>query len=312
MTDTETKEAKTKQAKRIGRFITRRDSIEAANRLKIGPDGRRYVIRFSLAQRVEHLILLFSFTMLGATGLSQTFYDTMIGDYILNLFGGIDSIRQVHHFFAFLFGAQSIYHVWIFLYNLVIYRQISNIWPDRNDLEHFFQMLKLNLGISKQHPHFDRYTFEEKAEYWALVWGTVIMGVSGLTQWFPVFVTEFLPGWAIPAARALHKWEAILAVLAILTWHFYHVLIKTINTSIFTGIMTIEEMKEEHPAELYYLERAAKVAGSTKWPVFIDLHIDENKNSEVKSAVAKNMKKPKIVEKLKEARAKVEADGGEQ
>ena len=282
MSDAVMKSGQPKSVKRTGRFITHREAIEAASRLRFATDGSRYVIRFFLAQRVEHLILLVSFTMLGITGLSQTFYDTTIGDFILNVFGGIDSIRQVHHVFAFLFGAQSIYHAWMFLYNLVVFHQISKIWPAWSDLEHFFQIMKLNLGLSKQLPRYDQYTFEEKAEYWVLVLGIVIMGITGLIQWFPVFVTQLLPGWAIPAARAVHKWQAILIVLSLLTWHFYHVVLKTFNTSIFTGKMTIKEMEEEHPAELLYLERAATVAGSTKWPVFIDLQIEESKPPENK------------------------------
>jgi len=282
MSEAGKKKIETEPEKHTGRFITHREAIEAARRLKNAPDGSRYVIRFFLAQRVEHLILLVSFTMLGVTGFSQTFYDTTIGDYILNLFDGIDSIRQVHHVFAFLIGIQSIYHVWMFLYNLVVYRQFGKIWLNWIDLKHFFQTMKVNLGLSKHLPLYDRYTFEEKAEYWALVLGIVIMGTTGLMQWFPVLVTRFLPGWTIPAARAVHKWQAILIVLALLTWHFYHVALKKFNTSIFTGIMTIEEMKDEHPAELLYLERAAAVAGNTKWPAFIDLQVEGSKHPENK------------------------------
>ena len=290
--------------KRMGRFITLSEATEAANRLRISPDGSRYVIRFFLTQRVEHLILLVSFTILGITGLSQTFYDTMIGDYILKIFGGIDSIRQIHRVFAILLGVQSINHIWIFLFNPVTYRQISKFWPNWSDLKHFSQTIKLNLGLSGQRPRFDRYTFEEKIDYWALALGTVIMGGTGLIQWFPMLATEILPGWVIPAARALHKWQAILTVLVIMTWHFYHVLLKTFNTSIFTGVMTIKKMKEEHPAELLYLERAAAVAGSKKWPVFIDLQFEENtppennNNSEKKAKDEKNPKKRKTTKPI--------------
>ena len=288
-----TKPEDTKQAKRTGRFVTRREAIEAASRLRTAADGSRYVIRFSFDQRIEHLVLTVSFTMLGITGLAQTFYDTLMGSFILTLFGGIDGTRQVHHVFAFIFGAQSIYHVGLFVYNLVMYRKISKIWPEWSDLTHFFQMMKLNLGLSKEHPRFDRYTFEEKAEYWALVWGTAVMGVTGLMQWFPVFVTELMPGWAIPAGRALHKWEAILAVLAILTWHFYHAVLKQFNKSIFTGTMTIDEMEEEHPAELSYLERLAAIAGNTKWPVFVDLSPEAAESKAEAKPATKSEDKPK-------------------
>jgi cytochrome b subunit of formate dehydrogenase len=131
------------------------------------------------------------------------------------------------------------------------------IWPNLDDMRHFIQMLRLNFGLSKEHLQFGRYTFEEKMEYWALVWGGVVMIATGFIQWFPTFITRWLPGAVIPIARAFHGWEAILAVLAILTWHTYHAVLKHFNKSIFTGYLTEEEMREEHPAELAHLERAA-------------------------------------------------------
>lgn len=253
----------------IKRYISRREALEAYRRLNDAP--AEYVLRFPLGLRAEHFLLIISFTMLALTGLSQTYYQTAIGDFILGLFGGIDAIRQVHHAFAFLLGAQSIYHVGLFIYKLVVYRQISGIWPEISDLVHLLQVLRLNLGITKAFPFFGRYTFEEKVEYWALVWGTIVMGVSGVMQWFPVQVTKILPGWAIPVAQTLHRLEAILAVLAISIWHTYHTVLKSRNTSIFTGYMSIEEMENEHPLELAYLKSASKAAGSKTWPVLIEI-----------------------------------------
>lgn len=262
----------------IKRYIRYRDAVDAAKRLRIAADGGQYVVRFSLGQRIEHLILILSFTTLAITGLSQTYYNTAFGNFILTLLGGIDSFRQVHHVAAFVFGAQSLYHVAAFIDEAFVRRRISKMFPAWSDVTDAIQMIKFNLGLALHHPRFDRYNFEEKAEYWALVWGTIAMGATGLMQWFPVQLTAVFPGWIIPAARALHRWEAILAVLAILTWHFYHSVIKTLNLSIFTGNMTIEQMKEEHPLELAYLEQAAAAIHNKLWPVPIEIlldHIDE-------------------------------------
>lgn len=262
----------------IKRYIRYRDAVDAAKRLRIAPDGSQYVVRFSLSQRIEHLILILSFTTLAITGLSQTYYNTAFGNFILTLLGGIDNFRQVHHLAAFVFGAQSLYHVAVFIDEAFVRRHISKMFPAWSDLTDAIQMIKFNLGLALHHPRFDRYNFEEKAEYWALVWGTVAMGATGLMQWFPVQLTAVFPGWIIPAARALHRWEAILAVLAILTWHFYHSVIKTLNLSIFTGNMSIEQMEEEHPLELAYLEQAAAAIHNKLWPVLIEIpleHVDE-------------------------------------
>jgi mono/diheme cytochrome c family protein len=95
-----------------------------------------------------------------------------------------------------------------------------------------------------------RYTFEEKMEYWAFVWGAIIMGATGFMMWNPITTARFLPGEVIPAAKAAHGGEALLAVLAIIVWHMYGVHIKRFNRAMFTGKMTEEEMLHEHPLEL--------------------------------------------------------------
>lgn len=107
-----------------------------------------------------------------------------------------------------------------------------------------------NLGLGKKRPQMGRYTFEEKAEYWAFVWGTVIMAITGFLMWNPIAATRILPGQFIPAAKAAHGGEAVLAVLAIIVWHMYGVHIKRFNKSMFTGRQTEEEMLHEHPLEL--------------------------------------------------------------
>lgn len=95
-----------------------------------------------------------------------------------------------------------------------------------------------------------RFTFEEKAEYWAFVWGTVVMGLTGFLMWNPITAAKFLPGEFIPAAKAAHGGEAVLAVLAIILWHMYGVHIKFFNKAMWTGKMTETEMLHEHPLEL--------------------------------------------------------------
>ncbi len=238
------------------RRLTRREAMEAAARLRRDAQGNLLILRFTLSQRIEHLVLLVSFTGLALTGLPQRYATTLLGDLTLRLLGGIETARQIHHLFALVFGIESIYHVVAYLYGLFMYRRVGAMWPSTDDLRHFITMIRFNLGLTDQRPKFGRYTFEEKAEYWALVWGTLLMGLTGLMQWFPTVTTKVLPGVAIPVARAVHSWEAVLAVLAILTWHFYHTVIKHFNKSIFTGYMTEEEMRHEHPAELEYLLKA--------------------------------------------------------
>ena len=134
--------------------------------------------------------------------------------------------------------------------------------PSLQDIKDGLQALLYNVGFAKEYPKMGRYTFEEKMEYWAFVWGAAVMGATGFMMWNPITTLRFLPGEAVPAAKAAHGGEAVLAVLAIIIWHFYHVHIKQFNKSMFTGTLSREEMEHEHPAELAMLE-----AGGHQGPV---------------------------------------------
>ncbi len=227
-----------------------RAARELASRLQIQPDGTRSFIRFDGRERLQHQILIGTFTALGLTGLMQSFSRLEFIGWIINtLLGGIETLRVIHHLAAMVFAAQAIYHLVGIVHLWFIRREAGSMWPRWNDLKDLVGMFKFDLNLSRERPKFDRFSFEEKVEYWALLWGTAIMGITGLFQWFPLLVTSILPGVAIPIARAIHAWEALLAVLAILTWHMYHTAIKENNRSIFTGVMSEEEMQEAHPLE---------------------------------------------------------------
>jgi cytochrome b subunit of formate dehydrogenase len=227
-----------------------RKARELADRLNILPDGELVFTRFNARERFEHQVLIGSFTTLGITGLLQSFSRIGLVGWIINiLLGGIDTLRTIHHLAAIVFAIQAVYHFLGILYLWFVRREPGSMWPTWDDLKNLLGTFKFNLNLARERPAFDRFSIEEKVEYWALLWGTVIMGISGIFQWFPTLVTSLLPGIAIPIARTIHAWEAILAVLSILIWHMYHTIIKENNQSIFTGVMTEEEMKESHPLE---------------------------------------------------------------
>ena len=231
---------------------------ELAGRMQTLPDGTRVFIRFDARERFEHQILIGSFTTLGFTGLMQSFSRVGVVSWIINvLLGGIETLRTIHHLAAIIFAIQAIYHFSGIIYLWFVKREIGSMWPRWSDLQGLFGMFKFNLNMAKERPAFDRFSIEEKVEYWALLWGTVIMGITGIFQWFPLLITSLLPGIAIPIARTIHAWEAILAVLAILTWHMYHTLVKENNQSIFTGVMTEEDMQETHALEYHRVLAAA-------------------------------------------------------
>jgi len=211
-------------------------------------------VRFSVDQRIEHVVLIFSFFVLGLTGLPQKFPLSPISEFFFQILGGIDTIRFIHRFAAFVMMIQALFHVLSVSYRLFVMKTRAGMLPSTQDVFDAARQLGYNLGLVKEPPKMERFNFIEKAEYWALVWGTLIMGITGFMLWNPIATTELLPGQIIPAAKAAHGAEAILAVLAILLWHFYHVHIREWNPSIFTGRMSRHQMNEEHAAELERIE----------------------------------------------------------
>ena len=206
--------------------------------------------RFHWTQRIAHVLLLTSFSLLGITGLPQKFASTRWAQAMIGFFGGIETTRLIHHYSAIVLMFLAIYHILDAGYKIFVRRTRLSMLPGITDVKDAFQVFLYNLGFTKKRPQMGRYTFEEKAEYWALIWGTVIMGFTGFMMWNPITTAKFLPGEIIPAAKAAHGGEALLAVMAIVVWHMYGVHLKRFNKAMFTGKQTEEEMLHEHPLEL--------------------------------------------------------------
>jgi formate dehydrogenase subunit gamma len=206
--------------------------------------------RFPLARRIEHWVMMLSFTTLAFTGLPQRFSSSPISIAFVGMLGGIETLRSIHHIAAIVMMLGTAWHILVFGYLSYVRRTRLSMLPSLQDAKDGWQALLYNIGRAKTPPQMGRYTFEEKMEYWAFVWGALIMGATGFMMWNPISTARFLPGEVIPAAKAAHGGEALLAVLAIIIWHLYGVHIKSLNRSMFTGRMTEAEMLHEHPLEL--------------------------------------------------------------
>jgi cytochrome b subunit of formate dehydrogenase/mono/diheme cytochrome c family protein len=207
--------------------------------------------RFPLARRIEHLTMLLSFTTLALTGLPQKFPTASLSVFVVNLLGGIENLRVIHHTAAIVMMLGAIWHLMFFGYMAYVRRTRLGMLPSLQDVKDGVQALLYNLGFAKSFPQMGRYTFEEKMEYWAFVWGTAVMVITGFMMWNPLATVKILhAGEIIPAAKAAHGGEAVLAVLAIILWHMYGVHVKRFNKSMWTGKMSEEEMLHEHPLEL--------------------------------------------------------------
>ncbi|MEE8390610.1 MAG: cytochrome b/b6 domain-containing protein, partial [Anaerolineae bacterium] len=210
--------------------------------------------RFTLSQRLEHWVLTLSFTVLVITGLPQRYALSVWADLTIRLMGGIEFVRILHRIAATILAVGALYHILVVAHKVYVLRVRLTMLPGLKDLTDFLDTIRYNLGLAKRHPKLPRYTFAEKVEYWALIWGTVLMGITGFMLWNPIATASYLPGELIPAAKTTHSAEALLATLAIIVWHIYGVHIKTFNRSMFSGKLTRKQMLDEHAGELEEIE----------------------------------------------------------
>ncbi len=186
------------------------------------PHGTEY-LRFNLSERVQHGTMALSFIALAYSGFALKFPEAWWAAPFTWL-GGDDGRRLVHRLAALAMVLICIYHLGYLAFSRRGREQFVEMLPRWQDARDAWQMLRVYLGRSHDHPRFGRFGYVEKLEYWALVWGSVVMTLTGFLLWFENLALRFLPKWGLDVATAVHYYEAWLAVLAIIVWHFYWVI----------------------------------------------------------------------------------------
>lgn len=208
------------------------------------------VVRMSLSQRLQHFLLASSFIMLAITGFALKWPDSWVG----KLMGSHEGFRSWSHRVAgIVLLVVGAYHIFYILTNKEGRLLVKDLFPVPKDIKDVIDSARYLTGLSSEKPKFARFGYAEKMEYWAVVWGTMIMGVTGLMIWFKIDVTRFLPRWAVDVATTIHYYEAILACLAIIVWHLYHVIfdpdVYPLNWACWNGKVSKHWQEEEHPLE---------------------------------------------------------------
>src|SRR5215203_2415198 len=217
-----------------------------------------YLQRFSLRQRVEHVLVMSIFTLLALTGFPQKFYDAGWSHAIVGLFGGVERMRFVHRMCGIAFALLSVVHVLTVSLKVAAGLARPSLVPGRKDFSDAVLTIRYYLGLSDHHAEFDRFDYRQKFEYWGLLLGGMLMVVTGLILYFPLITVRFLPGEFVPAAKVAHSNEGLMAFLVVITWHVYNAHLSPdtfpFYTSIFTGKISRERMEHEHPLELARME----------------------------------------------------------
>lgn len=211
------------------------------------------IVRFTLLQRMEHLLVMVLFIILVVTGLPQKYFEAEWAQWIILIVGGIDRVRWIHRLFGILIALVAVFHLVRVVYLVLRKRVEPSMVPDRQDFLDAVVMLRYYLGLSEEHPKFGRYDYRQKFEYWGLFFGGMVMIVTGFILYYPTWFTRFLPGEVVPAAKVAHSYEGLLAFLVVITWHIYNAHLNPdvfpFDSSIFTGKISVERMLKEHPLE---------------------------------------------------------------
>ena len=218
----------------------------------------QYIRRFSRVDIRLHITIVVTFLLLALTGLPLKFHDAGWAQALMTLLGGIDASRFIHRVAAIGTFGYAIFHLGSLFVRWAVRRERGLFWgpnsmvPQPKDVMDVLANFRYFVYLGKR-PESDRWNYIEKFDYLAVFWGVMIIGVSGLMLWLPMFFTSFLPGWAINAAYVIHSDEALLATGFIFVFHFFHTHLRPesfpMDVVIFTGKMSLERFKEERPIE---------------------------------------------------------------
>lgn len=228
------------------------------------PGGhQRWYLRMTLFERIQHGLLATSFIVLVISGFALTYPDAWLFKGFSAMERGYAFRGWIHRGAALVMTAACLLHL-IYLGTRRGRRFLVDMLPRLSDIRETAQQVGYLLGLRAEPARFDRFGYIEKAEYWALIWGSVIMAVTGFALWFETDALRVLPLWLLDVATYIHFYEALLATLAIGVWHFYYVIfnpdVYPMNWTWLTGKISEEMMQHEHPRELERLQ-AAEAAG---------------------------------------------------
>ena len=232
-------------------------------------DDRARIARFDRPTRLLHVVIMVTFLGLSATGMPLLFSEAPWARLLATLFGGFRGAGLVHRFFGATLLAAVAWHVANVFYRAFARGEKGLFWgptsmvPQPRDAADLYRQMKWFAGLGPR-PRFEHFAYWEKFDYWAVLWGTALMGAAGLVLWFPVAASRALPGWVFNVALFVHGAEASLAIGFIFVVHFFNGHLRPgkfpMDLVIFSGSVAVGELREERAAEYARLERTGAIA----------------------------------------------------
>ncbi|MGB7435053.1 MAG: cytochrome b/b6 domain-containing protein, partial [Candidatus Acidiferrum sp.] len=223
-------------------------------------ESKEVVVRMNLWFRIAHWGIMASFPTLVFTGFALKFPDSWWSEPFLMWESSAGFRGGLHRTAAVVMISATVFH---FVHLALKKRDRSFLWsmiPTIRDATDMLDVFRYNLGLTNQEPNFGKFNYAEKMEYWAFMWGTMVMALSGFLLWFNNFTLRHFPKWITDAATAVHWYEALLATFAILIWHFYLVIfdpnVYPMDTAWIDGKIPADHYRHSRPA--YYRELVRK------------------------------------------------------
>lgn len=236
----------------ISGHIRRRRQAEAAE------DGDA-LRRFSPVEVWQHTLMLVSFFTLVLTGFALKFPEAgWVG--VLVAMGFTETARGlIHRIAAVVMITVSLWHLVYMVVSRWGRHHLRQMLPHISDIHDFSGNMQAHLAGREPEVKSPLFDYTEKIEYWALIWGTAVMIITGLVLWFPTFLGSATPVWLIKVSEAVHYWEAWLATLAILVWHIFFTVFHPdeyplSNVMFFSGRMSGRQWRHRHAGFLEELE----------------------------------------------------------
>lgn len=240
--------------------------VELVERLLAHPHGRRLLVRFTIAQRIQHWVLVVLFVMLALTGFPLKFADQEWSKAVIQQFGGLGVTRLIHHWAGVALALGLVVHL---LYVLFTIRQRCRalppgqprpslvqcvtslpMWITWRDAAALFEHLAFLCFLRKDHPRYGRFSVREKFEYLGVFWGTVLLGITGGLLWGEQLASHLFSGRVLNIALIAHTYEAFLAIIHVGILHLINVMFSPtvfpLSPATITGLTPPRELAEEH------------------------------------------------------------------
>ncbi|MDP6777275.1 MAG: cytochrome b/b6 domain-containing protein [Candidatus Latescibacteria bacterium] len=210
-----------------------------------------HVLRLTLNERVQHLLLMVCVVLLMVSGLSLRFADTWFGRAVIAAEGGMENRGLLHRVAAVGVMVLWVYHALYVVFSERGHRQLMALRPRFQDARDAMGSLRLNPETSDGGPRFGWFDFREKFQYWAVAMGVTMMTLTGLVLWFESESMAVMPKWVIDVTRVVHGGEGLLIFVVLFLWHLYDTHLRPdvfpMDASWITGRMTLKELKRRHP-----------------------------------------------------------------